>query len=296
MIRALVMTRSWAARFRTLPKLQEKTRKAKASILFIPVSNGMLLNSSTTSSRLAFEVLAGAAVHEEPHIGSPHFFPTLVTVVDPLAGIRVVLVVRRIVIAKFDVHPGALRYLQRGSVGELPIKIVMGNVEHNFFSSIRISQLILHTRRAHMRVGTEPYELNILEEGDFRRRPKIALFIWRNRKFADGVSPHKRRTLTIFPILRDESLRRWYLRHCESNSCPIDERHTVRRVMQAHHDIRSSRHENSGVHRAIVFVGQPRQIAKLVATTYSLDARTARFLGAAHFPPDDDPFLCVHAP
>ena len=65
--------------------------------------------------------------------------------------------------------------------------------------------------------------------------------------------------------------------------------------MQTHHDIRSSRHENSGVHRAIVFVGQPRQIAKLVATTYSLDALTARFLGAAHFPPDDDPFLCVHA-
>ena len=147
-----------------------------------------------------------------------------------------------------------------------------------------------------MRVGTEPHKLNILEEGDFRRRPKIVPFIWRNRKFADGVSPHKRRTLTIFPILGDESLRRWYLRHREANSGPIDERHTVRRVMQAHHDIRSSRHEKSGVHRAIVFVRQPRQIAKLVATTYSLDALTARFLGAAHFPPDDDPFLRVHAP
>jgi hypothetical protein len=64
-----------------------------------------LSSRTSASSALAFEVLIGAAIHEEPYIRRPHFFPTLVAIIDPLSWIGVVLVVRRIVIAKFDVHP-----------------------------------------------------------------------------------------------------------------------------------------------------------------------------------------------
>src|SRR3989442_11873622 len=80
------------------------------------------------------------AVHEEPHIGCPHFLPTLVTVVHPLTRVRVVLVVGRIVVPKFDVDPRSLGYLQRGSVSELPVKVVMRNVEDNLLSAVRINQ------------------------------------------------------------------------------------------------------------------------------------------------------------
>src|SRR5439155_27011418 len=97
-------------------------------------------------------------------IGTPHLFPTLVTVVNPLAWIGGVLVVGRIVVAKFDVQPGALRYPQGSSVSQLPIEVIVPNVEHDFFSSVRIRQLVLHACGTHMRVGPEPYEIEILEE------------------------------------------------------------------------------------------------------------------------------------
>src|SRR5437016_5546702 len=69
-----------------------------------------------------------SAIHQETYIGSSHFLPALVAIVDPLAWIGVEPVVRGIVVAKFDVHPRSLRYLQRRSVGELPVEVVARNV------------------------------------------------------------------------------------------------------------------------------------------------------------------------
>src|SRR2546427_7632390 len=99
---------------------------AKLWSISIPVPESCSGRASRSSIGIAARkalAFGRDAVYKETHIGSSHFLPALVTVVDPLTGIRVVFVVRRIVIEKFDVHPRALRYLQRSSVGDLPIEV-----------------------------------------------------------------------------------------------------------------------------------------------------------------------------
>src|SRR3989442_3325501 len=116
------------------------------------------------------------AVHQEPHIGCSHFLPTLVSVVHPLTRIGVVLVVGRIVVSKLDVDPRSLGYLQRRSISELPVEIVMRNVEDNLFSTVRINQFVLNILGTHMRVWTEPHKLQVLQKSDIRWRCEIVAF------------------------------------------------------------------------------------------------------------------------
>jgi hypothetical protein len=49
----------------------------------------------------------GVAVHDESEVGGHHLFPTLKSLVNPPVGIGIELIVYGIVVAKFEVHPGA---------------------------------------------------------------------------------------------------------------------------------------------------------------------------------------------
>ena len=71
------------------------------------------------------------ALHQETHVRSSHFFPTLISIVDPLTRIRVVPVIGRIVVAEFNMDPGTLGYLQRCSISQLPIEVVAGDIEND---------------------------------------------------------------------------------------------------------------------------------------------------------------------
>src|SRR5205823_4675994 len=135
----------------------------------------------------------------------------------------------------------------------------------------------------------------ILEKGDVRRRSQIVAFMGWNRKFLDGVPAHDGSVLTIFSILRNEFFCRRCPGHCKTNPRAVGEFDTIRSVVDAHDDIRSSRYQKSRVDRTIIFIWQSGQVAKLVAAAYRLTALIACFFRAAHRPPDDDAFLGVDA-
>src|SRR5439155_25809391 len=146
-----------------------------------------------------------SAIHQEAYVGSSHFLPALVAIVDPLAWIRVEPVVRGIVVAKFDVHPRSLRYLQRRSVGKLPVEVVARNVQNDFLSPIRIDELVLRADRSHVCVRPEPNELQILQERDVRRRAEVVAIERRNGQILYRLLSNNVCILAIFPILRNDS-------------------------------------------------------------------------------------------
>src|SRR2546426_7547902 len=83
------------------------------------------------------------------------------------------------------------------------------------------------------------------------------------------------------------------LRHRETDTRPVDQVHAVCGVWNAYTVIAPCRYKDGGVHRPIVFKGQTRQIAKLVAAAYGLASRLPRFHGAADGAPEDDAFFGV---
>src|SRR5688572_16853793 len=117
--------------------------------------------------------------------------------------------------------------------------------------------------------------------------------IRRYRQFSVGLSSPDRWILPLRPILGKELLGWWYLRHREADPAPVDDRQTGRCVVKAHDHVGSRRHEHTGVHRAVVFIGQSGQVAELVcALVHDHGAAGAAFLlGAAYFSSEKDP-LC----
>src|SRR5262249_35604050 len=175
-------------------------------------------------------------------------------------------------------------------------EIIPRNIENDFFPPIRIDKLVLDACCPHMSVWPEPDELRILQEGDLSRRADVIAFKRRNSEILDRLFARDGSIRAIFPILRDEPFRRSRLRHRETDARPVHKVHTVCGEMHPYSDIASSRYKDAGVHRPIIFKGQTRQVAKLVAAAYGLVSRLPRFDGAADGAPEDDAFFGVCPP
>ena len=91
-------------------------------------------------------------------------------------------VVGRVIVGKSETHPAPFGDLQCCSVGELPVKVVMRNIEDDFFPSVRIGDPILGALAADMRVGAQAYDFHVFKESDIHGRRHIAIGIGRNRE------------------------------------------------------------------------------------------------------------------
>ena len=142
-----------------------------------------------------------------------------------------------------------------------------------------------------MRMGPQPHDLDVLEEGDVHRRRQIVAFIGRNRKFwivrGSEYGPVIRGSWLgdwriLARALHDELLRRRCLRNREADLSSVCDCLAVGRVMQTHDNIRSGRYELSGIPDAVVVVAGARQVAKIQVLPQGGVAFSELHFGAAH--------------
>src|SRR5207237_8218563 len=126
---------------------------------------------------------------------------------------------------------------------------------------------------ATVRVGPEPHEFYTLQKSHFGHGASEVAVVPRNGEILNRVFPRDRRIVRLIAVLRNESLRRRGLRYSQSKSRAIGDGKAIRRVMHAHDNVASCRHEDACVHRTIIFVRQSRQITKLIAAPDRLASR-----------------------
>src|SRR5437879_3805138 len=123
-----------------------------------------------------------------------------------------------------------------------------------------------------MRMGPQPHDFDILEEGDVHRRRQIVSFIRRDGKFwivsGSEHGPGTGRSWSddwriLSRALNNELFGGRRLRHSEADLGPVHDLLTVRRVVNAHNDIRPGRHQLSRIPNAVVIVASARNIAKI---------------------------------
>src|SRR5437879_4197553 len=148
-----------------------------------------------------------------------------------------------------------------------------------------------------MRMGPQPHDFDILEEGDVHRRRQIVSFIRRDGKFwivsGSEHGPGTGRSWgddwrILARALNNELFGGRRLRHSEADLGPVHDLLTVRRVVNAHNDIRPGRHQLSRIPNAVVIVASARYIAKIETLPQGRMAMRELHLRAAHVTSSDN--------
>ena len=198
---------------------------------------------------------------------------------------------------EFEPHTCAFRHLQRRSIGKLPVKVVTRNIEHDFFASVRVDELILGALSTNMRMGPQPYDFGIPQESDLHGRRRVVRRIRRDRKFRI-VRGRKHSSLSsrcsrddrgiLACALHNKLFRRRRLRHSEADLATVHHRRAVGRVVKAHDNIRARAHQLSCVPGPVVVVGRAGQVTKIQILPQSRLAGSELHLRAAHISSGDD--------
>ena len=142
--------------------------------------------------------------------------------------------------------PCALGYLDGSCqlIAELPVEIVVRNVEYDFFSAVGIFQPIGHVLSADMHVWTEPDELRVLFEYRLCSRAFPIWIVWWDGKrigilrSRDGVAD-----VTIF---------RFFFRQHETNLGMIDHLAPIGRVVNLDIEIHVCWNQLSGFIKTVI--------------------------------------------
>src|ERR1700736_2234841 len=125
------------------------------------------LASTGSSRKLVARFRIGLSIERDVEKPDHHLFPALVAPADFMSGVRIVLVVDRVVEVRRAFDDRAFGQLQRlrQSIGKLPTEAVVGYLEQRLLLAIGKHQTVLEIFTAKMHVREQTSQRGIALEG-----------------------------------------------------------------------------------------------------------------------------------